>query len=175
MLVGVSFGLVSSETVDTITYNSVALNFEGARNSPSTQARVEIWSLIAPDTGSHNVVVDFTAAAGDGAMIGVMTFENVNQADPLRAIASAAGNTGGASVNVGSGAGEVVFAVVAVDDGTNYNLAPGGSQNEVWDLHLNEGNGGGSRQPGAGPTVNANWSWPGTDDWAVAGISIKPN
>ena len=175
MLVGVSFGLVSSESVDTITYNGVDLTREDFRNSPGNQARVEIWSLVAPDTGTHDVVVDFTAAAGDGAMVGVMTFEGVNQADALRTMATSAGSGGNSSVSIGSGPGELVFAVVAVDDSTDYDLQPGGSQNEEWDMKLSEGNGGGSTQSGASPTVDATWTWTGSDNWASGGISVKPN
>ncbi|MCH8840373.1 MAG: hypothetical protein IH831_06780, partial [Planctomycetes bacterium] len=67
MLVGVSFGLGSGESVSEVSYNGNLLNFEGARNGPGNDSRIEIWSRVAPDTGTHNVVVTLSAGTHDGA------------------------------------------------------------------------------------------------------------
>ncbi|MEE9597348.1 MAG: choice-of-anchor Q domain-containing protein, partial [Acidiferrobacterales bacterium] len=117
-----------------------------------------------------------SAWASDGAAIGVMTFTGVDQTTPLGPFASATGPAAGsASIPVTSAAGELVFGVVGVDDGTDYDLIPGAGQTEHWDLSISEGNGGGSTEAGAGPSVVTSWTWPGSDDWAIAGVSIKPS
>ena len=177
MLVGVSIAQVSVETVSSITYNGGAqsLSPRGSINSPGGQIRVEIWSLVAPAAVTADVVVNFSSPAADGAMIGVMTFTGVDQTTPLGTFAPASANTGGsASVDVSSAVGELVFGVLGVDDVVDYNLAPGPGQTpEKWDLALNAGNGGGSTEASAAPTVATSWTWLGDDEWAVAGISIK--
>ena len=125
MLVGVSFGLGSGETVSEVRYNGDLLNFEGARNGPGNDSRIEIWSRLAPDTGTHNVVVTLSAGTHDGATAGVMTFTEVDQATPLGTFASNAGVSTSASTTVSSAVGELVFGVLAVDDTTNRDLVPG--------------------------------------------------
>ncbi|MFB3048641.1 MAG: hypothetical protein ACE1Z9_00685, partial [Acidimicrobiia bacterium] len=175
MLVGVSFGLGSGETVSEVRYNGDLLNFEGARNGPGNDSRIEIWSRLAPDTGTHNVVVTLSAGSHDGATAGVMTFTEVDQATPLGTFASNAGDSTSASTTVSSAVGELVFGVLAVDDTINRDLVPGAGQSpERWDIHADSANGGGSTEEGA-PSVVTSWSWsPVADDWAVGGISIKP-
>jgi hypothetical protein len=175
MLVGVSFGLGSGETVSEVRYNGDLLNFEGARNGPGNDSRIEIWSRVAPDTGTHNVVVTLSAGTHDGATAGVMTFTEVNQATPLGTFASNAGVSTSASVTVSSAVDELVFGVLAVDDTSNRDLVPGAGQSpERWDLYANSANGGGTTEEGA-PSVVTSWTWsPIADDWAVGGISIKP-
>ncbi|MFQ5937212.1 MAG: hypothetical protein ACE5LB_12485, partial [Acidiferrobacterales bacterium] len=100
MLVGVSIGLAAAgQSVSTITYNGTSLNFEGAIDSPANEARIEIWSLVAPDTGTHDVVVNLSAGH-QGATIGVMTFTGVHQTNPLGAFASNSGVSLSASTTV---------------------------------------------------------------------------
>ena len=98
MLVGISFGIATTETVSTITYNGDALTKEGAINGPGNDSRIEIWSRKAPDTGMHNVVVTLTGNASDGVAAGVMTFNDVDQTTPLGTFASNSGGGGSASV-----------------------------------------------------------------------------
>jgi hypothetical protein len=180
MLVGVSIAQASTETVASITYNTIPLTRVDWIDSAGGQMRVEIWQLTQANgltTGIHDVVVTFDNAAIDGAAIGIITFTGVNQTTPLGLFASNTGAAAGsASVAVDSAADELVFGVVGVDDGTDYDLTTGAgaSQTVQWDLAINEGNGAGSTQPGAAPTVTTSWTWPGSDDWAIAGISIKP-
>ena len=50
---------------------------------------------------------------------------------------------------------------------------PGSGQTEHWDLKQNEDNADGSTEAGAA-SVTTSWTWSGSDDWAVGGISIKP-
>jgi len=175
MLVGASIGQATTETITSITYNGVNLTSVGFQNSPGNQMRVEIWSLVAPPTGTYNVVVNFSSAPIDGATIGVMTFTGVNQTTPLGGLKTAAGVSTSASTTVSSAVGELVFGVVGVDDGTDYNLAPDAGQTEQWDLKTNEANGGGSTEAGAASVVTS-WTWgaAAADDWAVGSVSIRP-
>ena len=172
MLVGVPIALGSGESVSSVTYNGDALTFEGAAQGPGNDSRIEIWSRVAPDTGTHDVVVNLSSSGHDGASAGVATFTGVDQATPLGTFASDSGSGGSASFNVSSAVGDLVFGVVAVDDGTDYNLVPGGGQAEHWDLDSGELNSSGTTEDGAA-SVSTSWTWSGSDDFAAGGISVK--
>ncbi|WP_179759136.1 DUF4347 domain-containing protein, partial [Hoeflea halophila] len=176
MLVAVSINQSAGSTVASVSYNGDALTLVGARESGSggTAIRVEIWSLVNPDLATHTVNIAMSGTS-DGNTAGVMTFSGVDQSTPLGTFASGAGGSGGAgSATVSSAADELVFAAIAVDDNVDYNLIPGGSQTERWDLKAPEVNGGGSTAVGAA-SVPMSWTWSGSDAWAVGGVSIKPS
>ncbi|MDX1404915.1 MAG: DUF6701 domain-containing protein, partial [Woeseiaceae bacterium] len=172
MVVGVSIALGSGETVSSVTYNGDALTFQGSAQGPGNDSRVEIWTRVAPDVGTHDVVVNLSASSHDGASAGVATFTGVDQTTPLGTFASDSGTGGSASFNVSSAAGDIVFGVVAVDDSTDYNLVPGSGQAEHWDLDTDELNASGTTEDGAA-SVTTSWTWSGSDDFAAGGISIK--
>jgi hypothetical protein len=93
--------------VSGITYNGIPLTQKGYW---PVQPRVEIWYLVAPPTGAHDVVITFSANLKQGAKAGVMTFTGVNQSTPLGTFAHASGTTTGpATVNVTSATNELVF------------------------------------------------------------------
>ncbi len=175
MLVGISFGQDHDESIASVTYNGANLTLVGTRdNGDSSKSRVEIWSLLAPDIGTHDVVVNVSDDGHDGVAIGVMTFTNVDQGTPLGTFASAQGDSSTASATVGSASGELVFGVVAIDNSSNLALTPGSGQAEQWDLFADDkGNGGGSTESGAA-SVTTSWTWGSSDKWVVGGVSIKP-
>ncbi len=172
MLVGVSMNLaVGSEVVDSVTYNGDSLTLVGIE--ASNDARIEVWSLVAPDVGTFNVDVVFNSPS-DGNTAAVMTFTGVDQSTPLGTFASDSGNGTSGSATVTSAVGELVYAVISVDENTDYDLIPDGSQDEEWDLFAPEVNGGGSTLAGAA-SVNMGWSWPATPDrYAIGAVAIKP-
>ena len=144
MLVGVSMNLAGGpETVSSITYNGVNLSLVGTRLDGDS--RVEIWSLVNPDLGTHDVDIVFSGTP-DGNTAGVMTFTGVDQTTPLGAFGSGSGAGSSASATVSSAVNELVYGVIAVDDITDYDLIPGAGQTETWDLKAPEVNGGGSTE-----------------------------
>ncbi|MEM7473566.1 MAG: DUF4347 domain-containing protein [Planctomycetota bacterium] len=174
MLVGISFGQDKGEQVSSITYNGENLTLVGAQDhSADDKTRVEIWALLAPDLGTHNVVINYSDDDHVGATIGVMTFNGVDQASPLGVFSGAEGSSSNASTVVGSSTGETVFSVLAFDSGTDFDLSPDAGQTEYWDLHVDQANGAGSLQAGAA-SVTSSWSIPTSDRWSAAGVSIKP-
>jgi hypothetical protein len=173
MLVGVSLRPTSNNySVASITYNGVALTKVGSVVRKSA-ARTEIWRLIAPPTGTSNVVITFNSSVTSGAVAGVITFTGVNQTTPLGTFVSATGSSGTASRNVSSAVGEMVFGVV--DARTSSSLTQGAAQTERWDLTAGSGNshGAGSTQQGAVAVTTA-WSLGSSADWAIGAVPIKP-
>ena len=178
MLVGVSINNDFLETVTSVTYNGVPLDTAGTHThvgGGGDDARVEIWKLVAPSTGTHEVVITFNTGLTRGAVAGVTTFTGVDQTTPLGTFAGAHATSTLATVAVPSAAGETVFGVVASE--TPGGLTPGAPQAEQWNFNVNgdAAAGAGSTQPGGAPTVTTSWTLGGTADyWAIAGVSIKP-
>ncbi len=110
-----------SSFVSGITYDGLALTFQGAHNDAQSIMRTEIWTLLAPPTGAnHNIVmaVDNPAAATIGVMAGSASFSGVDQTVPVgRYVANDGGNnanTGYSMVDVPSAVkGMVVDALAA--------------------------------------------------------------
>jgi VCBS repeat-containing protein len=172
MLVGISFGKDNGDSVASVTYNGVALTKVDAQDGG--EGRVEIWRLVAPATGTANLVVNFSGTSHEGAAIGVMTFTGVDQSTPLGAFAGAQADAGNPSVTVTSAANELVFGVAAVSDSNDQGFTPGTGQTEKWDLFGgSSANGAGTTEAGAA-SVETSWTDPGGLKWAAAGVSIKP-
>jgi len=179
MLVGVSINPDGGVTSSSVTYNGTALQFVGAQQnliSGADDARIEIWSLVAPDTGTHNVVITFSAALVQEAVAGVMTFNGVDQTTPLGTFASVGGDDSTpASVNIPSAAGELVFGLVACE----YDAETASSgQREHWNIGVPQTYGAGGTDAGASPTVAMTWDLDveatPSNHWAIGGVSIKP-
>jgi hypothetical protein len=172
LLVGVSMSNPGARTVSSISYDSQALSFVGSENNSNDKSRIEIWSLVAPNTGTNNLVVTLSGANGNGFTVGAMTFTGVDQATPLGTFSSASGHSAGGSTVVSSAAGELVFSTLNIQSTNNEDLIPDAGQTEHWDLHQNRADGGGSTAPGAA-SVTMSWSF-GNDEWALGAVSIKP-
>jgi hypothetical protein len=173
MLVGISFDPNNDEIVSSVTYNGTSLSPVGSATY-SNDTRVEIWQLVAPDTGSYDVVITFDKNLAYGAVAGVMTYTGVNQATPLGTFVGANGSSAGpATVNVSSAADELVFDTVACETCTS--LTVGGGQTERWNLSQAEyyAMGAGSTEPGA-VTVTMSWTLGSADYWAIGAVPIKP-
>ncbi|KPJ58334.1 MAG: hypothetical protein AMJ46_14325, partial [Latescibacteria bacterium DG_63] len=178
MLVGVSINNDGLETVvnpDGITYNGVPLSFVGAINntrSGGDDGRVEIWQLVAPSTGTHDVEITFSDPLLLQAVAGVMSFTGVDQSDPLGPFASNENDPSPATVDVQSAVNELVFGVVCTEYGA---ITTDSGQTEEWNIRVGSTStyGAGSTKAGAS-TVTLQWALGGTPHWAAAGVSIKP-
>jgi len=174
MLVGISYNNDDYETVTGVTYNGTSLTQVGTVNN-SDDARVCIYSLVAPDSGTHNVIINFSDALNDGAIAGVVTFTGVDQSTPLGTFASSTGDDSTpATVNISSASGELVFGVVSSEYEA---LTASSGQNQHWNMSISgaDTNGAGGTDAGA-PTVTMSWSLdPSYNHWAIGGVSIKPS
>jgi len=174
MLVGVSIAHPSAAPpVSSVTYNGVSLGPVGSQATSDGFARIEIWSLVAPDLGTHDVVVTLSGTPS-GATAGVMTFTGVDQATPLGAFASNLADSTAASVTVASVVNDLVFDTLVVESSTGFDLLPGAGQTERWDqFQAPAANGGASTEAGAA-SVAMTWTWATADKWALGGVSIRP-
>ena len=92
-LLVVFVGYASTNTCSTVTYNGVSMTKQGGwiMNDTSAGFEYDIWYLVAPDTGSNDIVATFTGSGTIGMM--ATTFTGALQVSPLQSLNSAAANT----------------------------------------------------------------------------------
>lgn len=167
MLVGIS---QKNRLVTSVTYGGTPLTLVG-ENITNGNARISIYRLLNPASGTANVVVNFSANPDRGAIVSITTYSNVNQTTPLGTFASAQGNSNAQTVNVTSAVGELVYDVVAK---RNQALTVGALQTQRWNIQSSsEMYGAGSTEPGAA-TNTMSWT-AGSENWAIGAVSIKPS
>lgn len=171
MLVGVSINNNDWEYVTSVKYNNVDLTKLGNIQN-SDDSRVEIWSLTAPDTGTHNVVVNLNEEMRDGATAGVETFMGVNQSNPLGSYNFNEDDGSIASVAVSSATDNLVFDTVCCETCDSYTVGSG--QTQRWQLSADGGRviGAGSTESGA-TLVNMTWTLESSDHWAIGAVSVN--
>ena len=168
MLVGIS---QKNKLVSSVTYGGTPLTLVG-ESITSGNARMHIYRLINPPSGTANVVVNFSAVPDKGAVIGVMTFTGVDQTTPLGTFVSATAKNTTPSVTVTSAAGELVFDVVTI---RNTSGTVGAGQTQRWNVDSGDEIqvGAASTEPGAA-SVTMSWTAGGSQDWAIGAVPIKP-
>ena len=183
LIVGVSINITNNTgaTVTGVTYNGVPLTLAGTHNDAGNTRRVEMWSLVSPAIGAHNVVVTFSLPGGTGTLgtvVGAITFTGTDQTSPLRPFVSADGAAGAtASLNVPSGLNEMVIDTLAT--GGDQTITFGPSQTAQWNLQSltslanPDVRGTGSTRGGA-PSVPISETLSGTSNWSLGALSVKP-
>ncbi|MBE2179563.1 MAG: DUF11 domain-containing protein, partial [Chthoniobacterales bacterium] len=176
LMVGVSFedDNTSGMTISSVTYGTNTLT-RAIQRSSSQEAKGEIWYMLNPPVGSATVTVTASGVASSDSMaFGATSFVGVNQSTPFGTFAGNTGTGTNASVSVGSAVGDLVYAMLALDDARTATT----SQNSLWNVFTETANSDGVRSAGStasGAAGNVNMSWTvGSDSWAAMGVSIKP-
>jgi hypothetical protein len=171
MMVGISTRLTST-SVTAVSYKGLPLTRLAFQNNASApQARVEIWYMKAPPLGAGNVIVNLSG--NDNAVVGVATYNCVDQLNTFGTVASNSSNAGtNASVSVSSAVGETVFSVAGF--AVNSTLAPGAGQTEHYDASSTNISSAGGIEPGAAGLVSMNWVSGIGGVWTMLGVSIRP-
>jgi uncharacterized repeat protein (TIGR01451 family) len=183
MIVGVSINATSNtpdSRITSITYGAQTLTriLASGGTSAAIPMRAEMWYLVAPATGTANVVVTGNKTGGNklGVVAGATTFTGAYQASPIRASASNVGTSNTAQVTVASSGGDVVLDTLAVVGGTS--VTTGAPQTSRW----NASSGGtGQDAVGTGSTsagtasVTMSESLSASTAWTLGAISIRAN
>lgn len=162
-----------TDRVTAMTYAGQALTFVGTSVDPTTTARVEVWRLIAPATGTNTVSVTFNGLSS--VVVAAISFANVNQTTPVAASQFATGNaTLTASASVASATDHMVLATIAADDAAN-TVMPGSGQTSRWNV-LNAADviGAGSTKPGSATSTTMSYTLGDNKGWAMGLLAIQP-
>jgi hypothetical protein len=171
LFVGISYRNDDYETVSSVTYGGQALTQVGSANQLN-YARLYIYRLLNPPTGTNTLAVSWSSNLDQGAVVGAVTYANVNQSTPTGAFAGSTGNSGTPSVTVAGAAERLMFGVVGGRTTSDFAVTGGGTQ--LWTRRPFSGSTAGSGQSKAGAaSVVLTWSG-STAYWAAGGVSIIP-
>src|SRR5215471_11207024 len=182
MLVGVSINIANSNAtaVTSVTWNGTALTLVGAHNDAGLTRRVEMWSLLAPATGTANVVVtvNIPTAVNEGVVAGVTTFTGVDQTVPLGTFISDDGAGDASSqLDVPSVINGMILDALAV--GGNRGVTGPNPQVSQWNTNSSATNNPGMRGVGTSrtgaPSVPISETFSNTSNWSLGAISVNPS
>jgi hypothetical protein len=172
MLVGVSINNENYETVKSVTYDGISLTYVKSATQ-FNDARVEIWGLVNPPLGTHDVLITFDADLQRIATAGVITFKQVDQAYPLGAIRGKADQSDAGSLTIPSTKDSLVFAVFTCETCTSVTYSYPAS--ERWNLMAGNGQviGAAATQTDYLSPITMNTTLGTSDDWAIVAVSIR--
>jgi len=181
LIVPESFWQTNSGTgnITGITYNGVALTraVDQTVNTgigPPYGLRSQIWYLIAPATGTNNLVITITSIVEILAVrTGLLTLAGADQTTPLDQTGTNTGTSSTLTSSVTTTAnGEYIVDAVANFSGND--ITKDGTQTVIMDFTSLGTSGGGSyfAQTSAGAKT-MQWTSPGSDPWVSVAASFK--
>jgi uncharacterized repeat protein (TIGR01451 family) len=159
-------------TATGITYAGKALTNIGAE--VGSQNRTEMWYLVAPPSGTADVIINMSAAK---RVVGTaISFTGVNQTTPLGTFVGATAQSTAASVTVTSAPGDLVLDTVTASGDAN-TMTVNASQAQKWNTVSGTGGAsdalsGGSTEPGAASVVMS-WTLGASKPWSIGAVSLK--
>jgi hypothetical protein len=170
LAVVVCFRANSVPSVSSVTYNGDGLTL--VRAQTLTSNRVEIWAMVAPDEGTHDVVISLSDEADLGLCAYAISHTGVDQTTPHGTAVSATGSSSPATVNVSSASDELVIDGVSKRTATGTGTV-GAGQTQEMNATAGSMDGFGSTEPGAA-TVTMSWTFSSVTGWAIAAVPLKP-
>ena len=155
-------------THDSVTFDGVALTKQVDLSAQGR--RTSIWTLVAPNVTTANIVVTLSAAADIGMI--ATSWQDAHQTVPVTATQSASGLSTTPSITIASASGELV--IDAVNNGAvGSDPTVGAGQTEIADvIVIADFRFHASQQAGAAPNVVMDWTI-SSDQWVSCGISIQ--
>jgi hypothetical protein len=148
-----------------VTYNGIALT--PIANVFNTLTRTQLWELVAPATGSNNIIVSFNFSVP--VCSGAVTYTNVSQSAPKGTVVTNSNSSGEPTVTCSSATGELVVDAVGANTAT---LVVGASQTQRVNKAHTGANVGMSEEAGAASVI---MSWTGNSaDWESVCVPVKP-
>lgn len=176
LIVAVELNDAGGTTVSSITYNGTPMTFVASRQHASGKPRVEVYQLVAPPTGTHDVVV--TLSGIDKVTIGAISYTGVDQTTPIEGVSIAEGTSTTPSVIVSSEAGDLVQdAMATIADGSVTPPSAEAGQTARWNVEMGGPGvtnhfGTGSTEDGAA-SVTMSWTLPESKDWVTIAFNIN--
>lgn len=176
IIVGVAFEPrpLGLETVSSVKYNNVSLARKGTENN-GTNVRVEMWSLLTQDTGTHDITVTLSSQVPK-IVGGATSWSGFNYNDPLGTFVSAWDIIGSPHVDLTSSSDEIILDIMGYD--SNITATADQGQTERWNQVTTNGGifpevrGATSSKPGA---ANVTMSWttqPYPIQWVIGAVPI---
>jgi hypothetical protein len=165
---------LSGQTVSAVSYNGVALTKLDEQVCPANNfaasCRASLWYMLAPPSGTHPVVVTFSAVTVFA--ISAVSYFGVDQAAPFGTVVKSSGSVGGGtnpvSLSVASNARQTIFYGLGSNNGVAF---PTARQRTL----VNSGTferGATQDTPGVAPQVAEGWSMDSAD-YAIIAVPLN--
>ena len=160
-----------SRTISGVTYNSVALTKIATQiNGGSAQRTMELWYLLAPDTGTHTVLVSGTGSAASKTGISVSLY-NAEQSAPATPVTVGVNDTRSEVTLTGS-TSHLFLDSLGHNQGSSFTTVPDSPQIEMTGVNQSTNHGqGASRIDGSASRVMG-WTISPTLNCAQIGVKI---
>jgi hypothetical protein len=177
LTVAVALTPASTANVSSLSYDGLPLTRIGFRTGSS--CRTELWGLVTPPSGSHDVTL---VASGNASAViaGASSYVGVDPARPVGPFASHAGTDNApasAEVSVANTADDLTFDIVCGTGAAAPTPNQGPGQSTRWERTRGNLAAAGSTQLNAG-SGRANMSWTlngnGAIEWTIATAPLKP-
>ena len=161
--------------VDTVTHAGQNLTEFASITHAGSKPYVSTWRLVAPSTGSNNVVVTLSVGNSDKTVIGAVSYTGVDQSTPIDGVVTGDGSSNTITATVTSESNDLVQDVVA--SLSPQQISVGAGQTARWNFEMGGVGasstwGGSSTEPGAG-TVTMTWGAVGNKEWVIAAFNLN--
>jgi hypothetical protein len=160
--------------VTAASFAGVPLAFVAGVTAPMAHCRVELWGLVAPEVGTHPLVIELPATVAHlGAAF--LSYRGVSPVRPVGGLVSATGDAGPTTVTVvGAGAGDLVLDGVCAWSPDSVLEFAGSRQIGRWHWSTGALSAAGS-EVAASPSVTMTWSGsgPGNIQWGAVGLALR--
>jgi hypothetical protein len=162
--------------VSTVTYNGVTMQFLGSL-SGGTAVSTELWGLVNPATGAHNVVVTFASSCRHA--VTSCSYTGVDPTTPTGTVGSGTASSGSPLATVSSAVGEVVVDAAGYKGANTITATVDASQTQriqqlgAVGAATNEVNLCASDKAGAA-SITMKWTLSGGDRWVALAVPLKP-
>ena len=159
----------TTEDITSITYNTVSLSLLVAQQQGSGN-RVELWYLLAPASGTNNVVVN--ATDDPFYVYTAISLKGVSQSTPIHVVSATGTNTTSA-ITVTSAVGEFVIDCVTVANDITGTVGSGQTE-RVDTTHDSQITQLMSTMNGSASSIEPDWTFSENVGFAHAAVSLAP-
>ena len=146
-----------------VTYNGVSMTNDFDASAASTYESTG-WVLVAPATGTHNIVVTYGTGTERRGVSGI-SFTGANQTTPTGTAVTKADYDVVASINVGAATGDIV--VDALYYGSDTEPTIGAGQTQIYTANGTDTKWQKASRKAGAATTTMSWTFPG--QWYVIG------
>ena len=157
-----------------VTWNGVAMTFVtgSGQNSTSDKFRTEAWRIVAPATGTHDIVATVGGQC-DKLGFAATSFIGADQTTPTDVVGTTSGTAGSVTTNITT----TVANTIMLDSVSHLsaNTASASSNTQIY----NDGavGMGAAAQYGTAASAGTNsmsWTYPPGDEWAYTLLAVRP-
>jgi hypothetical protein len=163
-------GWLNAGQASGVTYGGVAMTNVGRANNATGNDHGEIWRLLAPTSGTANVVATLSVSV-DGHLINATNLSSVDQTTPTGTFASATGSTGNPSVAAAGATGDLVLDAMGADASTGGTNVVGAGQTSQQSGTRNGEFAAFSSEAGAA-SVTMSWTRSTNSTWAIGAVAF---